>query len=495
MNKREMRGARRCAGFSLVELMVVLLIFAILMAIAVPSLMSTQPERNLAAAGDLFANDFNYMRAKAEATGNNVYLMFEHRPDSTQIEGRWDPYASPPAAANDPASPTTGDPSFDSPCNPGVSRVARSYVIVEERGRYHEDGAPYTYLDWLNDYDDFNDGIAPYPVEPQFPYSITDTLASGTNPDPAIGAFNDIAAPLVAYPMDMTRVGQSYEARFRSLPADLSGTGGWSDGELADQQFKVFCVADEAEILWYDQNADGGPGSSNDADPRTYDPVPGGTYGGWSGSEGDHPRLLDQVVDYVVLKRVELPEYVYFLNPWKNTWVLGWEDTSNGRDYAYEDMQFLQYLWKVSPGGEIVMCDWGFEPEPFPSNSYNGLVHGNVVERQGVPATRMMWMVIEECVDFGANSAVARAMLLDNKKSNQTGAGRMFCFWPLNGKYYVSDYTPNDGARQIDPDDPRLNLSYNYSGTGDETDEMPLVAREYGYSQNFLVPPGYMTGP
>jgi len=65
----------------------------------------------------------------------------------------------------------------------------------------------------------------------------------------------------------------------------------------------------------------------------------------------------------------------------------------------------------------------------------------------------------------------------------------MFCFWPLNGKYYVSDYTPNDGARRISEDDPRLNLSYNYDGTGDETDQMPLVAREYGYSQNFLVPP------
>jgi hypothetical protein len=91
----------------------------------------------------------------------------------------------------------------------------------------------------------------------------------------------------------------------------------------------------------------------------------------------------------------------------------------------------------------------------------------------------MMWMVLEECIDFGANTAIARVDLIGNKKSNMSSSGRMFCFWPLNGKYYVSDYTPNDSSRAMSPDSPMLNLN---------NDEHPMAAREVGYAQNFLEP-------
>jgi prepilin-type N-terminal cleavage/methylation domain-containing protein len=477
-------------GFSLVELLVVMLIFAILMSIAVPSLIASQPERNLAAAGDMFANDFNYCRAKAEATGNNVYLAFEFEPDVNQVEGYWDNTTSSPGEPRDEPS-VTGN-TYINPANPGISRVAKAYYIVEERPRFFDNGtpnddsddSPYTYLDWLNDYDRWQVTGIKYPVEPMFPYDLEETYLYGVNPDPTLQEFNAIAAPLSAYPQEMRESGPNatYEERHRILPAELSGSAGWRDGELDDQQFKLFCIADQGEILSYDQNPDGAGYTIGNEVPRTYDPVPGGTSGAFPGSLGDHPRLRDQVVDYILLKRVELPEHCYFLNPWKSTWIVGWEDANSDDTpdyYEYQEMQFLQYLWKFKPEGEVGLAEWGYDPEPFPAGSYGNLCHGDVFERSGIPVARMMWMVLEECLDFGANTAIARADIISNKKSNLSSSGRMFCFWPLNGKYYVSDYTPNDGSRALSPDSPMLNLN---------SEEYQLAAREMGYAQNFLEP-------
>jgi len=499
MNEGNAPVRESTGGFSLVELLVVLLILGILVSIASPTLIATAPERNLAAAGDRFANDINYARAKAEATGNNVYLGFKFRPDDLQIEPYYEEYTDSGGIIGLPIPVprlplTTGDgTSFNVPPNPGVSRISTEYYIVEERPRWNADGSAYTYLDWLDDLDayDPSDNDPPYPVEPLFPFDALETVASGLLPDPARGPFNRIAAPLVNHTLDLNDVSSSnsYDP-LHIINRPLNGD--WSDGHPLDQARKIFCIADEAEIVSLDRNI-----IPNEL--RTYDPT---------GNTPDHARLEDQVVDYVLLKRVELPEHVYFINPWKDQWVVGYD--SQGQ--YMQQLQFLQYLWQIQPSGQIAQAEWTYDPEPFPNGEFDNLVHGTVNVIDSVPTVRPFWMVIEECIDFSANVQAigtdnpgSSAMLANNKKCNLASSGRMFTLWSLNAKYYVDDYTPNDSSRGLAMDDARLNMdrTVNPSSleTGDDeyvledkrtsTEYSSYVAREFGYAQNFLYPPAY----
>jgi prepilin-type N-terminal cleavage/methylation domain-containing protein len=485
-------------GFSIIELLVVLLIFAILVAITVPSLISYLPERQLAAAGDIFANDFNYCRAKARGTGNTVYLAFLTSPDAGQVDAGL-------STAGDMLDPGANGPAslvpYSNPTNPGVGRTAKEYCIVEARGRHvdvdtnglksYEAGydrahkaysEKYTYLDWLRQYD--NRVSAGYPVEPLFPYRRAQTSTAQLL-DPRAGAFNGRAVPLLAYTQDLRSPGvggNSYRSRFVNAdPKSLSSpaAGDWAAGDPGDQQYKVFCVADEQEVLSYDADGD-----------RVYT------------RSIDHPRLADQVVDYVLLKRVKLPEHIFFLNPWRSEWVVGFEGSGQNRTYNVKALQFLQYLWTFHSNGELSLSEWTYDPEPFPNSPTNlaGLVHGTVRERDNLPAVRTMWMVTGECVDFGAPATYAAGgatlasavSLVSNKRCNLASNGRMFTIWPLNGKYYVDDYTPNDRSRVKAKDDPRLDQSFYETAGGARMDfagsdtSLSVGSREYGYIQNFL---------
>lgn len=503
-------SCNRRRGVTLVELLVVLLIFGILMSIAIPSLISSQPQRNLAAAGDRFAQDFNYARAKAEATKNRVFLAFETAPDVAQVEGHF--IASSTTATT---SPTLNGNSYITPGNPGVSRRATSYIIVEERPRFKRNpqgavlgnsatdaqGEKYTYLDWLNEFDrwDSADNNPAYPVEPMFPYSVVDTAALGTGIDPKLGPFNAVAAPLLTYTQDIAVLGGASDYTARHLSNVRAGGIDWSAGNANDQQFKIFCVEDQDSIVAMDDNV------LNAAGMRFYD------------SSADNPRLQDQVVDYVLLKRVALPDHCAFINPWKDSWVVSWEDTDSDGDpdnFFRQDMQFLQYLWTFEPPGRastfggVKLGTWTYDPEIASTGSlWTGQTHGTVAVFDDLSAARHMWMVLDEVLESGApalypptagnpgNHGAVTSVLggtnagnrEGNKKTNLSGAGRMFTFWSMGSKYYVDEYTPNDVGKEIAEDDPRLNANYVISGLEGDI-ETPLVAREFGYTRNFLVP-------
>lgn len=487
----------RRRGFTLVELLVVLLIFGILTAIAVPTLISTQPQRNLAAAGDRFAQDVNYAREKARVTGNRVFIAFETGLDANQVEGYVD-------SSNSLVSNAWASGSYLNPGNPGVGRIARSYIVVEERPRtwvadssvnplFHRNvdaGRPYTYIDWLNDYDawDSSDNDPPYPVEPMFPYDPVETFAFSSGIDPAREAFNAFAAPLVVYPQDMSTVSGS-DFRARHLPVIPR----WDEGNDIDQQYKVFCIADEARILAMDDGA-------RDADGRRIV------------SETERPRLEEQVLDYVLLKRVELPDHCYFVNPWKNSWITGWSDSN--RDGVFdasddsvkrESMQFLQYLMVFEPTGQDKTFG-GVKRGVWTYDSALSGAHGTVQTFDVLDSALMAWMVIDEVIDseptggaafdFGAAQIAgapisggsgtfgAKAVVLGgglgvgnkqaNTKTNQDSSGRILTFMSLGGKYYVDDYAPNDSGK----------------GGVFSVLDYPDASRqrEAAYMRNFLVP-------
>ncbi|MEZ5337717.1 MAG: prepilin-type N-terminal cleavage/methylation domain-containing protein [bacterium] len=468
------RKSEAQSGFSLIELLVVLLIFAILIAITVPSFMSTRPERNLASAVDVFATDFGYARAKAQQTGSRVFIAFDMQPDARQCEGWWDAVADAPSNA---APSGTSSGSYINPNNPGINRSSRKYYIVEERPRWIEidangnrpydpafnpslvtGQAPFTYLDWLNQFDAWSAGTAEYPVEPLYPYDAAETFSPL---GPEDGAFNDASTPLIFYPQNLGTGGsdtQDYVDRWIDGPTAPT----WDAGDRDDQAMKIFCTADELEILNFDRTVDFDVNGD-----RIY------THG------SDSQRMKDQILDYIILKTVELPDEVFFMNPWKNTYPAGWEDVDNNGvidEYKYADMQFLQFLITFSPDGEVYKSEWTFDPEPYPDGNYYGQCHGRIQDRLESSSVHAVFMVIAETLDFGSPNPIAKAMVQDNKKANSQSAGRAFTYWTNSGKYFVDDYTPNDKAHSIDRDDPRLDLG-NVS---------PQVAREFVYRQDFL---------
>src|SRR5688572_27114936 len=79
-------GKGRKRGFSLIELLVVVTILAILMAIVIPSLISSQPQRNLAAASERFGLDVKFAMQTAQSTGNDVIIGFDFELNPDNIE-------------------------------------------------------------------------------------------------------------------------------------------------------------------------------------------------------------------------------------------------------------------------------------------------------------------------------------------------------------------------------------------------------------------------
>ena len=104
-------------GFSLIELLVVITILAILMAIVIPSLISSQPQRNLAAASERFGLDVKFAMQTAQATGNDVIIGFDFDLNPDNIEDARTPDGQITTS-------TFANGQFVNPGNPGAARVA-----------------------------------------------------------------------------------------------------------------------------------------------------------------------------------------------------------------------------------------------------------------------------------------------------------------------------------------------------------------------------------
>jgi len=451
-------------GFSMIELLVVITILAILMAIVIPSLISSQPARNLAASSERFGLDVKYAMQTSQSTGNDVIIGFDYDVNPSNIEDARNPDGTLVGS-------TFVNGQFVNPGNPGAARVTTRYYIIEARKRWRDEvlvgGAtagttysrsdepkyliPYTYLDWLNLYDAYANGkVASPPVEPLFPYS------EGLG-EPRNGDFNAFAAPRYVYPMNMADTGLTpYLTRF------LPGTPLWANGNRGDQVYKMFCVADRQEILDYDQA------------PITRDSnglrLPG--------SE-DSATLKDQIVDYVLLKEVDLPDHVYLINPTHNYWVTDFSTTSSGIVSNFQDMQFLQHLWVFHPSGEIALADWGYDTQG--DNSI--FVHGQVMERKEAPLPHCAWMTTDEVVEDIFDGDTQNGSPFNERKPQQASNGRLFVLWPLNGQYEVLDYAPNDFGKGS------LQQTIAAGGLPTITDDEVSKKRELGYNQNFLTGP------
>ena len=185
----------------------------------------------------------------------------------------------------------------------------------------------------------------------------------------------------------------------------------------------MFCVADREEILEYDQA------------PITYD-----SNGLRLIGAEDSPVLMEQMVDYVLLKEIELPDHVFMINPTHNYWATDFEDTGSGIVGSYQIC--VLKIVGFHPNGEIAWADWGYDT----MGDNTIFVHGQLIERKEAPLPRCAWMTIEEVVEdiFDGDTEAANGSPFNEKKPQQASNGRMFILWPLNGQYEVLDYAPND---------------------------------------------------
>jgi hypothetical protein len=269
---------------------------------------------------------------------------------------------------------------------------------------------------------------------------------------------NHTSTPRFFYPIDLD-TGTTYSGSFLGNAFQTGVLSFPTDQGL--QENKLYCTNDTEEIELYD----------------VFDPEPGD--GKVTYEPGvDHPALKEQIVDYILLREVSLPETVYAYNPYQDKFLVSYDGSIGAPSELYTDFQSLQFIYCFNPDGRVELYEWTYDPEPFPDGRTGpnaGLAHGRLVRRFAAPDVYYFFFVTEECVDPENGFRV-----MDTRRSQNSASGRLFSIWPLNGRYFVDDYAPNDYGKYIPTNDPKLDISDAASGFGQY---IPVTA----YRRNFLV--------